>query len=283
VQLFKQNFKPDFDLYLLSDTHIGSVNTHYDGIKKAVDEIANNKKAHAIILGDLFEGICVDDHRFDPGTADLGLITPDLQAKKWMELFDPIKKKIIYINDGNHDYKLSKTFNIVKNLICEQMGIPYGTYSSKLTVCDTTGKARFKVFTTHGYRSVSSSADDPIRRKANMRLSLKLLLSRKAGDCLVMACGHTHKLLVSRPVHDLYLTDNGKTVKQHYMGSGMGVGGDFIHPDHRYYCNTGSFLRLYTLGSSGYAERFGYDPVELGYIKICVRNYQVVSADEITL
>jgi hypothetical protein len=58
-----------------------------------------------------------------------------------------------------------------------------------------------------------------------------------------------------------------KTIKQKYTGQSHG---DWIHPDSRHYLNTGSMLKLYSPGVSGYAERFGYDPVELGYGKITV-------------
>ena len=41
----------------------------------------------------------------------------------------------------------------------------------------------------------------------------------------------------------------------------------------RWYCNTGSFLGTYGPdGISGYAERFGYDPVELGYLIAEIRD-----------
>jgi len=48
----------------------------------------------------------------------------------------------------------------------------------------------------------------------------------------------------------------------------------FIHPDLRWYVNTGSFYKLYADGKnvSGYAERAGYDPNELGYVVVRVKD-----------
>jgi hypothetical protein len=138
------------------------------------------------------------------------------------------------------------------------------------------------MFLTHGYGSINSSADDGVRRKANMRLSLKRKLKDKAGDCILMGMAHTHKLIVSKPEETLYLTDNGKQIKQNYTASKHTDG--YIHPDHRWYVNTGSFYRLYGKdGISGYAERAGYDPVELGYILIKVRNREIIAVEKVLL
>lgn len=274
MQLFSRALPTDCNIYLASDLHIGSLNTHYHGIQELIDTVAKDKKGYLIILGDLCEAICVDDKRFDPDTNDPAMTVPVRQYERVIEMLKPVAKKVLYINDGNHDYRLANCINFIRDLVCKQLDIPYGTYSSKLTVCDNNGNPQFKVFTTHGYGSVGSAADDPIRRKANMRLSLKRKLQHKAADVSLMAMGHSHKLLISPPTHALYLYDDGSKVKQGYLKPVQEVG-EFIHPDHRWFVNTGSFLKNFSLGSSSYSERFGYDPVELGYAIAEVRGYKV--------
>ena len=266
MQLFTHALPQKFNLYLASDFHVGCVLTDYDRIGQLVDMVRSKPSNRLIVLGDLAESIAVDDKRFDEETVDKTLITPMRQYERVTDILRPVAKQILYINDGNHDYKLSKYINFIRDVVCKQLEVPYGTYSSKLTVTDSKGKTRFKLFTTHGYGNVSSHADDPIRRKSNMKLSLKRKLAAKAADCVLMAMGHTHKLVISRPERSLYLTDSGEYIKQHYTQTAQERA--YI-PDHlRWYVNTGSFLKLFALGCSGYAERFGYDPVELGAVQI---------------
>lgn len=157
------------------------------------------------------------------------------------------------------------------------MGVDYGTWSAKLSIQTSDGKLMYKIFETHGIRSITSAADDPKRRRVNMQLILKRQLKFKFGDCAVMIKHHTHKLLVCKPESELYLTDNGKHIKQEYTTYGQNE--DYIHPDARWYGNAGSFLRMYGEGMSGYAEINEYDPVELGFLILKVRDRKIVELE----
>lgn len=281
MQLFKKYLPADCDIVLASDIHVGSLHTHYKGIEECLDHIAK-PNTYCIILGDLAEAMTVNDYRFDPNTNDLKVPTVVSQYNKVVEIFERVKDKILYINDGNHDYKHASTINFVKDIVCEKLNVPYGTYSSKLSILDDNGSTRIKLYTTHGHGSMSSHADDPIRRKSNLRLSLKRKLMNLAGDCHLMAMGHTHKLITAHPISTLYMTDDGHSIVQHYMNTAY-TEDTFIHPDHRYYVNTGSFLKSQILGCSGYAERFGYAPEPLGYAVIHIRGYKIDSVDTVRL
>ncbi len=111
-----------------------------------------------------------------------------------------------------------------------------------------------------------------------MKAALKMTLKMKFADCLVMAHAHCHKLLVVPPSRELYLTaenfEGKKKIVQHYMETGD-VNPSYIPPDNRYYCATGSFLRLFRMGASGYGEVFGYDPIPLGWVEVRVRDGKV--------
>lgn len=274
MQLISRAMPADCDIYLASDLHVGSLGTHYDGITDLVAEVARKKNRFLIVLGDLCEAICVDDKRFDPDMADLSLTTPMQQYLKVIEILRPVADRILYINDGNHDYKHARTINFVRDMVCRELQVPYGTYAAKFTVRDNKGQEHCKIYTTHGFGSIGSTADSPIRQKANMRLSLQRKMKNKAADCTLMAMGHSHRLLVSPPTHSLYLYDDGEKVKQDYLKPVHGIS-QFIHPEHRWFVNTGSFLKNQVLGASGYAERFGYDPVEIGYAVCELRGHQV--------
>jgi hypothetical protein len=260
---------PDHDLILFSDAHEGTLLQEAHGLMAVREKIRKEKNTFCAFGGDWAEAILVDDKRYSPET-DKKLL-PLKQYQNGKEFFEPIASKTLFFEMGNHDWMLAARYgNIVKDMLCKDLGIPYGTYTSKLAAKDKKGRQMYKLFYTHGAKSISSTADDPIRREANMLLQLKRRLSMKAGDCEVMAMAHTHKLLVAAPMSNLYLHDDGQKIKAAYTG---GASGTWIHPDHRWYVNTGSFLRLYAdrepgEGVSGYAERFGYDPVELGYVVI---------------
>ena len=111
-----------------------------------------------------------------------------------------------------------------------------------------------------------------------------------------MAKGHTHKLIVSKPAKELYLTDDGERITQRYTYDDL-QRESYIDPNLRWYVNTGSFLKLYhepieqedehgnkeRLPISGYAEQGEYDPVELGFAVIEVRDRQVTDVKKIVL
>jgi len=219
-----------------------------------------------------------DNKRFDPTTQDLTILTPMQQYQRFVEIFRPLAKQILYVNDGNHDLKHLRVMNFVQS-ICTEMGVPYGTYTSKLTVCDDKGRNRFKIYTGHGWGSLTSGADDPIRRKSNMKLSLKRKLAGKAADCVLMAMGHSHKLIVSRPERELYMIDDGAKLTQRYTTAQQD--GEYIPAHLRWYVNTGSFLKNQILGASGYAERAGYDPVPLGFTKVVIEDWKIVDVKKI--
>jgi hypothetical protein len=279
MRLFQKKLPRNCNLLLASCTHIGSILTHYAGLEQLKDELLSDPTNRLIFMGDLCEAILVDDvKRFDPKTQDLTILTPGDQYQRFIDIFKPCAKQILYINTGNHDYKHIKTIDLVE-WVCQQLKVPYGTYSSKLTVLDSKGRSRFKIYTTHGNGSISSIADDPIRKLANMKLGLKRKLAPLAADCYLQAMAHTHKLIVSPPERELYITDNGEALKQNYTVAQQDA--EYIPAHLRWYINTGSFLKNQILGASGYAERAMYAPVELGYARVVIEDYQIVNAQKV--
>jgi len=239
----------------------------YDGIPP--------RHNYGINMGDTLEAITLDDERYDPAICKN---FPLEQMKDAIELLRPIKKKLLCMLYGNHEKKLMRFGNLTE-WMAQKLDVPYGTFSAKLTYVDRKGRLLFKHFVTHGRKSINSIADDPIRRIANLKLILKKHLKYKAGDAILMCKGHTHKLLVSKPESELYLTDDTRKLSQAYTTSDHTQ--NFIHPDHRWYVNTGSFYRLYELGVSGYAEEADYDPIAQGFAVVRVRDRIIVGIDQV--
>lgn len=274
MKLITRTLPNSHNFFLWGDVHDGSVlsskhgwNTLINLMSSEYDGCSNNFGAEG---GDMIEAIMIDDRRYSPEKLTEPL--PLEQVKEAVRKREPIKDKLLYLLDGNHERSLWKFGNLTKE-IASQLGTEYGTYTTKLTVNDKNGKLMYKLFDTHGVKGITSSADDPVRRKTNQKLILKRHLKHKAGDCVVMVKHHVHKLIVCKPELELYLTDDGKKIKQQYTHWGQTE--PYIHPDARWYGCAGSFLKLYGDGMSGYAEVAEYDPVELGFLCLIVRDRKI--------
>lgn len=283
MQLISKKLPKTHKIFFASDFHEGTIMKHKHGVQRFIKHVLSDKNNHVVIGGDLAEAIMIDDKRYSADTVDKQTSVPLLQYQAVVKELLPIKDRLITILEGNHDAKLARYGNFVRDYVCKELGVPYGTYSSKVTIKDLKGNNQYKIFVTHGSRNISSTADDPIRRESNMKLSLKRILSDKAGDCILQCQGHSHKLLVADPLSKLYLTDNEIEIRSNYTAS-LHNGDNYIHPDHRYFISSGSFLKLYgDMGVSGYAEIFGYDPVELGYVVANIENGIVKAVDKVVL
>ena len=267
MKLITKFLPADHDLCLMGDTHEGTILQHRDGIEKFKEFLMAKRNRFAVHMGDEVEAIMVDDPRYDPETVDS---VPLQQMKRVIKDFYPIRKRMVAWLWGNHPRKLWRFGNITAE-ICRELEIEFATTSCRLTIRDkaTPSKILYKCFLHHGWGSLYSNAKDPIQALANKKALMKRRLQNKAGDCVIMAFGHTHQLLIQEPIPALMLTDDGKKIKQHYTQPGRGP---YIHPDHRWYVNTGSFLKLYLEGKDGYADMMGYDPLELGFPVIEVRD-----------
>jgi len=275
MKLLTKNLPNSHNIFHFGDLHDGSVLSSKHGWNKLLDamnsEYEGCKDNYGIEGGDDIEAIMVDDKRFSPEKLSEPL--PLAQIDEAVKKRHAIKHMMLAKLMGNHERTLWR-FGDITEKICDELGVDYGTYTCKLTIRDKDGKPMYKIYETHGYRSITSTADDPKRRRVNMQLILKRQLKFKAGDCAVMIKHHTHKLLVCKPESELYLTDDGKKVKQAYTEYGQH--GTYIHPDARWYGNAGSFLKLHGDGLSGYAEIMEYDPVELGWLVLMVRDKKIV-------
>jgi hypothetical protein len=235
-------------------------------------------------MGDAIEGIVPDDPRFDYQTKEISW--PMQEKDHFRDLIRPIKNKHLTCLIGNHEWKqLSCGFNTTLEL-CKDLDIEYGTMSSKISVYDDHG-LMYRIYVHHGFGAVNSRVRDSLRRRTTNLENLKSKLFLLMGDCELMAMGHTHKLLVFNPKeqNDLFLVGESR-LRQHYELPEVPISG-FIHPDFRWYCNTGSYLKLYggnkVAPQSGYAERMGLIPSVLGFINIKVRDRKIVDAEVKTI
>ena len=284
MKLLRKTIPSNFNLFLFGDDHEGSVLRSQKLWNKLCNmmlgeyEGLTEDKNFGVDHGDIVEAIMIDDPRYDPDTVKEPF--PLLQLERAVKHRECIKEKIITILEGNHPLKLWK-FGPLTKMVCEKLGIPYGTWTTKITFIDKNEKLLFKHFATHGRKSITSTADDPRRRRSNKELTLKRQLKFKAGDAALMSKGHTHQILICRPEQELFLIDDGKRIKQDYTSWGHTE--SYIHPDARWYVNSGSFLALYGENISGYAEIAEYDPIEIGFVVALVRDKKIQDIKKVIL
>ena len=278
MEILSYNLPLDWNLFLFGDDHIGASLRHNHGWEQLVDMMHSEydglpaSRNFGVHHGDVIEAIMVDDKRYNEFETREQNVLAQIYAS--IKVLHPIHKKLLTILDGNHPAKLSNFGEITKH-ICKELNVQYGTWAAKLIYKDHKDNIQFKHFCTHGSGSISSVADDPERRKTNMRLSLKRKLKHKFGDTILNSMGHTHKILICEPTKDLYITDENNEHQQNYTGAPTNPSG-YIHGDFKWFVNTGAFLKLYGDGFSGYAERAGYDPIELGFCVARIRKGRIV-------
>lgn len=282
----------DFNLVLSGDDHEGSSlrsNRAWESmINFVLGEYEGVKYTCVIDHGDIAEARMIDHPYYRPEECEEP--RPLMQIKRCVENRMELARagRLITVLDGNHTDSLWRVGPFVEE-VCEVLrgysawpSLPaFGSWTAKILWSDLKGNLMFKSFHTHGRKNATSTADDPKRRKANMELSLKRQLKFKAGDCVLMCKGHTHKLLVCEPEKELYLVDKAGHIHQKYTHSPSNHPSGYIHPDHRWYVNTGSYFRLYRPGFVSYAERFDYDPIEIGFAVALIRDGEVVGVRKI--
>lgn len=268
------NIPLNCELIFSSCQHIGSRLCHYKGIEKMINHVSKSKSRFVILLGDIIEAITTDDKRYhSDGTKEP---IPLKQMKEAVEIFKPIKNNLLTALGGNHELKLYRYGNLVEDVFCDSLGIPYGTRTARIAFHND-GRDLFKTFITHDVPIFKSRAKDFLQRQANILAAMKVSLEYRMGDCALMVCGHPHQLLVIEPSPLLYLVDGKDGVQQKYLSGDMGDGG-FINPDQRWYGCAGSFRKKYVDGIDDYSDI--YDPVELGYLVCTVRDGKIANLEK---
>jgi predicted phosphodiesterase len=276
MQRIVKDLPKSFEIIAGSCTHIGSIMCHREGIEKAVDYVASTPNCFFIHTGDWIEAICTDDKRYNAPPDDLKdkeQSIPMKQAMDAVNIFRPIKDKIIVGLIGNHERKLSKVGNLVEDIICNKdfgLNIPYGTEACRI-ILENNGKPLFSIFAMHGRKIFNSNAKDFEQREANMKAALKLYLQEQQGDCSIMLCGHGHKIIIVNPSPRLILMDGENGQRQRYLQGVTGTG--YIPPDQRWYAMCGSARKSRQDGYDDYAQCF--PAADLGFVRIVVDNGEI--------
>lgn len=280
MRIIRVKIKPDCKIYLHGDTHEGNSASATGELDRFLNKVAREKNSYLVHMGDEIEATMIDHKYYDPLTTDEAL--PLFQMKNVVKRYKKVAKKTLVWMYGNHPRRLAKFGNLTQEL-CERLGVNFGTYSCKLILENAkTGALIGKMFLHHGFGSIKSNAKDFEQSNANKKANLKKKLVGKAADCIVMAIGHTHQLLCVDPAKKLIMLDDGEKLKQEYLQI-ANSSDSYIEPDRRIYLNTGSFVKTYIEGVDTYSDIAGYDPAEIGYCTVHIKDGKVVNADAVTL
>jgi hypothetical protein len=234
----------EFKLYCLGDIHAGTVHCVEDKVKAKVQEIAQNKNAMWIGMGDYGEWITPKDKRFDPNQCAIAdWVEPDnigeSQTKWIVDLFSPIKDKCIGLLYGNHEdsIRVYNHENVQKN-ICERLGVDNLGYSAFIRMIFTRGQGHYVATGafTHG-------AGCAITEGAKINSLTRFMKSTEAD---IYGYAHLHDY-IPKSFSRLVVNDKGNIKSKVAIGA-----------------ITGSWFRTYTQGViASYGERKCYPPTEI--------------------
>lgn len=180
---------------IFSDLHIGSKKCDYKRINDRINSVKENDDTYCIILGDLLN----NSTKTSVGDVYSEALTPMQQIEKAIELFKPIKNKIIACTSGNHERRSYKTDGIdLMWLFANELGIAdrYDYCACLVFVRFGISEARYHhrkqcytIYLTHG----DGQGGRTIGGKANGLQRRGLIV-----DADIIVTGHTHAPLSFR-------------------------------------------------------------------------------------
>lgn len=170
----------------LSDLHIGDSLCDYRLVLERIDYIKSTPNCFCILDGDLMD-TAIASSIGDTYAANL---QPMEQLKRCVEIFEPIKDKILAVLPGNHENRVYKSDGLdITEIMCTQLGISerYSPTTALVFVrFGKNGKGRKQVYTiyvTHG-----SGGGRKEGGKVNRAADLAAIVD---ADIYVM--GHVHQ------------------------------------------------------------------------------------------
>lgn len=223
------------------DWHLGSSAVNKVALERMINYIKRTG-CNWYFLGDACESTPHGHKNFDHRTVDPELQSIGEQYNYFKKLIKPIAFQCGGLVCGNHDERNAKTSEIdmIQN-ICEDLEIPYLADSAYSRICyETYGENRGTlVYLIHGF---SSS-----RQRGGKINALENLAYGHIAD--VYVCGHNHDLVTTNSIVDT-MSREGNLIKKHIT----------------FGCS-GTFLENISEGKRNYAEKAGYRPGKIGYLR----------------
>lgn len=233
----------------ISCIHVGNTNFNEKKFLERRDAILHDPNRYTLGLGDYGDSIGtgvgqITDKRYNLETIDPKYNTPDKQYEYVREQFWPIRKKLLGLVVGNHDYHIEEvTGHLYVRELARDLGVPYLGYASFIILnFEYKGKIIRKstIFAAHSHFHGTTAGGN-----------LNNIL-RAAGyfEADVYLTAHTHRTLFDESLV-VGVDDDGQIVK---------------YP--KIVASTGSFLETYVKGNLNYAEKNILPALKTGTITI---------------
>ena len=108
------------ELHTFADEHIGDEHSDIKRVLQRIEYVKNTPNAYCILNGDIIDNAT----RTSIGDIYTQVFNPMEQLKRAVELFAPIKDKILCITHGNHENRSYKKEGVnISSLIATQLGL----------------------------------------------------------------------------------------------------------------------------------------------------------------
>ena len=112
-------------IHIFGDEHIGDEHCDIKRLKERIEYVKNTPNAYCIMNGDIIDNAT----KTSIGDTYTQVFNPMEQLQRAVELFEPIKDKILCVTHGNHENRTYKKEGVnLSYLIANQLGI-YDRYS----------------------------------------------------------------------------------------------------------------------------------------------------------
>lgn len=135
------------ELHVFADEHLGDENCDLKRLTERIERVKNTPHAYCILNGDIIDN-ATNTSIGDTYSQDLN---PMEQIQRAVELFEPIKDKILCITHGNHENRTYKKEGInLSALIAAQLGLTNRYTSTSATLFIRFGEDAGKKRETNG-------------------------------------------------------------------------------------------------------------------------------------
>lgn len=112
----------DIDIYIFSDEHIGDPHSNVEYLKQRIEYVKTHSNVYAILNGDLMDNAT----KTSVSDSYSQNYNPQEQMDMLVEMFKPIKNKILCITQGNHEARTYKKegIDIMKN-VADRLGLEH--------------------------------------------------------------------------------------------------------------------------------------------------------------
>lgn len=113
-------FAESIEVHPMSDLHLGDIHSDFKSIMEKIEHIKNTPNAYCILDGDLMDSAIASSIGDTYGAS----LQPMEQMRQCVNIFAPIKDKILAVLPGNHEHRIYKTDGLdITEIMCSQLGI----------------------------------------------------------------------------------------------------------------------------------------------------------------